>query len=303
MLFLGHKHDMEPGEWRSIPEYNHTKCLLNLDGKYFLQENICHHQGSLLRTGSGKDEKLVVCPYHACSWSHEGSPVSKGYVGYHTKVDFKNDRQLIMEPVHEWCGFLFDSELDCPEYPIAGNYELRESRVDVVKSDLIPIVEAAIDVEHIMTVHANEMDEINIADCKGIIWDVYQSSNVQKVPYDPCSGTEEWNRATAGKTFEYGAYWFAFYPNIILEWQPGTVFVMDIRPGPEGNTPVKVIKYHDISYNETVWQINNDVWDTVWKQDCDQNALTQAGYKTVTWKNLEPIKQHFRSWLKSRRIL
>jgi hypothetical protein len=64
---------------------------------------------------------------------------------------------------------------------------------------------------------------------------------------------------------------------------------------PDGiKSKVSVFKYMDTRYHD-IWNINQDVWETAWKQDKNQAEIITE----FAQLNLEPQKIHFREFLKT----
>lgn len=58
-MFLSHKGDLGADTWRVLEQYSNTSTLLRRGEDYLYQSNICPHQGSRIRSGSGNS--LPVC--------------------------------------------------------------------------------------------------------------------------------------------------------------------------------------------------------------------------------------------------
>jgi Rieske 2Fe-2S family protein len=77
------------------------------DGSLRAFENACRHRGhELLPCGESSETRLVVCPYHAWTYNHDGS--------LHTAPRFPRDNSfdrskhgLMGMPVREWHGWVF----------------------------------------------------------------------------------------------------------------------------------------------------------------------------------------------------
>ena len=136
-MFLGHCAELESGQWKVLEQTVKTKTLVNDNGIFKVQNNICLHQGSRLRNGTGSGLS-VVCPYHAWSWDRNGTPLGSGTVG-HSRGSQKcaNTENLPTKTIYDWSGFLFENPVPLENIDISGNYELVEYRQDFVKSNFI----------------------------------------------------------------------------------------------------------------------------------------------------------------------
>ena len=294
-MFLSHSSELQPKQWKVLDQSGKVTTLLNDDGEFKLQDNICLHQGSRLREGTGNGLR-VVCPYHAWSWSHKGIPIANGTVG-HSKGSEKciNDRNLRTELVYDWSGFLFQNSVPLNDVNISGDYELVEYRQDHVNSSYIAIMDLFLDIDHIPVVHPELYSAIDIPNAKDIMWKTWAGGSVQYV-----SGVDganpDWAESNLKNPTEYNALWVAQYPFTQFEWQPGAVFVMVNQPVGEDKTISHVFKYRDRNYSEQNWQLNQQVWETAWAQDRQQAERMEPGWR-YHQARLDAEKQVFREFL------
>lgn len=280
-MFLSHSQEIKEKCWKVIEQFGKTTTLFNDGGEYRLQNNICPHQGSRIRTGTGTG-LTPVCPYHAWSWNKDGAPLGSGTVGHSTgSSSCKNTHTLSTTDAFTWSGFLFSKPIPL-DLNIAGDYELVEYRQDHIKASYIPIMDLFLDIDHIPVVHPKLYDIIDVPDVKQIDWDTWSGGSVQYV-YD--------------KNNNHGAVWLAMYPYTMLEWQPGAVFIMVNEPVSDTETVSHVFKYRDHSYSEESWSINEQVWETAWQQDRAQAELLEPGWRTSN-SNLDREKLMFRNFMK-----
>ena len=291
-MFIGHKNELTGLSWKVLPQYGNAQTLCKNDSTFFMQSNICTHQGSLIRTGSGKGNP--VCPYHAMSWDFIGKPKGNGTVGHHGGQYCTNDTALENKPVYNWEGFLFASPVKFTESGAEGNYKLEEYRVDTIKADMLPIMDLFLDVDHIPIVHPELYSQINVPSVSDVRWDFDSQSSIQYVPFN--NSDNQWGDLLT-KEPQWGAVWLAVYPNVMFEWQPGAVFVMQIEQVSDGLSKCHVWKYKDLNYSEEVWHTSERVWELAWSQDKAQAEKLQFGYKTAQWSKLEPSKRHYREFL------
>lgn len=299
-MFLGHQNDLSSGQWKVLDQSGNTKTLVCHDSVYNVQTNICPHQGSRLRTGSGTSS-AVVCPYHAWSWNREGTPLGSGTVGHSSgSSQCRNTDKLTTEPVCEWSGFLFERPVPI-DINIAGDYELVEYRQDHINSSYIAIMDLFLDIDHIPVVHPELYTAIDIPNAKDIVWETWSGGSIQYVSGIPGSNPE-WAESNLKNPTEYNALWLAQYPFTQVEWQPGAVFVMVNQPVKEDQTITHVFKYRDRNYSEQNWQLNQQVWETAWAQDREQAERMEPGWRFYQ-DRLDPEKQAFRRFLQDNRLI
>lgn len=277
-MFLGHVNDLKPGTWRVLAQCQGQLTLLNEDGKYYIQDNICPHQGSRIRQAHGSG--LPVCPYHGWSWDQDGNPMGSGTVGHSRGTEFcKNQHVLTKRPAHEWNGFLFDRPIDV-DIDIAGNYILWAQRQDEIKASYIPVMDLFLDIDHIPVVHPRVYDRIDIPNVRDVEWIRWSGGSVQVV---------KGNRAL----------WLALYPGVMFEWQPGAVFVMVNQPAGDDRTISHVFKYRERGHDQQTWDLNEQVWEQAWAQDRAQAELLEPGWRKIPEHNLDTEKRNFRAYIGS----
>ena len=49
-MFIGHKSELNGCRWKVLPQFKNTQTFCKDDLGYFMQSNICTHQGSLMCT-------------------------------------------------------------------------------------------------------------------------------------------------------------------------------------------------------------------------------------------------------------
>ena len=259
-----------------VPQTDNTKRLVNINNEYKLITNICPHQGSRLNEINGK----FVCPYHGWSFNSDGSPKASG------TTQCENLTHLETYPVYQIGNFLFDSPIDFDVEFLHNDYlELEETRVDIVKAPAQTIMDLFLDIEHIPIVHKNIYEQIGIHSKSKILWQYKDNGSLQLVE-------------TSGQTLvmdfdkkDYGAAWLALYPNTMIEWQPGAMFITIAQPHIEGSK-VFVYKYKDTRYSEGAWVTNQNIWEIAWNQDKEQSERIVG----INTKNLEEYKLHFKEW-------
>jgi phenylpropionate dioxygenase-like ring-hydroxylating dioxygenase large terminal subunit len=63
----------EPGDWFAFDACGRSGVVWRLpDGSLRAFVNACRHRGMRLACGSGRSPRLLVCPYHAWSYDHDG---------------------------------------------------------------------------------------------------------------------------------------------------------------------------------------------------------------------------------------
>lgn len=294
-MFLAHKSDLAEGQWRVLEQTQGRQVLVNDQGRYYTQSNICPHQGSRIRCGHGEIGS-VSCPYHGWSWNQDGQPRGSGTVGRNPgSTACRNVHPLETKPAYEWSGFLFSKPVPA-ELDISGDYELVEYRQDHIKSSRVPVMDIFLDIDHIPIVHPGVYDQINVPRVDNIVWQTWDGGSIQMVP--GVSDTDPvWSEFVKGRGLTHSAAWLALYPDTMFEWQPGAVFIMVNQALSDTETRSHIFKYRDRSYSQENWLINERVWELAWQQDCEQSEFMEPGWRASSLLNLDVEKQKWRQWL------
>ena len=262
-MFLAHKHHIKEGQYIPLEQYNKTKVLTYNNGKYQLISNVCPHQKSIISIKKGYGNR--TCPYHSWTFDIDGTPLTNG------RTTCKNDYTLKNETVYEWDNLLFSVPVTNIPFLQLKDFQLIEQRIDIVHANSITIMDLFLDVDHIPTVHQGVYEQLGI-DTSQVSWNYYVNGSEQTVN---------------------GAKWIAIYPNTMIEWQLGALFITVAEHINECQSKVHVFKYRDPSMHETVWDLNEHVWEIAWQQDKQQAELIVG----INYDNLEISKQHYRDWL------
>ena len=206
-MFLAHRNSIKDQSYVLLPQFQNKKVLVN-DGEYKLVSNVCPHQKSLISTKDGTGNR--VCPYHSWSFNISGNPIASGRTAHYCK----NNTPLTSDSVYEWNGLLFSAPVEFKFDVDFTEMFLVEQRIDRVTSRYENILDLFLDVDHIPGVHAGVYDAIGLSNITSVKWNFFENSNVQLVPKDD----------------GVGAAWITVYPNTMIEWQPGALFITVATP-------------------------------------------------------------------------
>lgn len=289
-MFLAHCSEIPLHHKQPLKQFNDEKAIIHRDDGFYLIENICPHQGSIIIS---KLQKSMICQYHGWSWNDHGEPLGSGK----TSIYCVNNVHLPTQKLYVWNDLIFTTELVDFSQPHLNfkNMLLVECRVDKVDAHSNNIVDVFLDVEHIPVVHAGLYDEIGLPNINSVEWQYFTWGNLQQVknPYGP--GEFYSTIIEEERILPYGAAWLCVYPNSMIEWQPGSLFVTVTLPFGNASN-VFVCKYRDSRYNDKNWDINHKVWETAWQQD--RNQASRIARRSN--KNLEKSKIHFRNFLEKK---
>ena len=269
-MFLAHSKSIKPGEFIPLEQFNKERVLTKGAEPYMLS-NICLHQNSLM--ASEPCSKILACPYHNWQYDSKGMPVSSGETEYYCK----NSKKLKTFPVYEWSNLLFSCPVPFAEKIDLSNIVLVEHRIDQVKSDPEHIMSVFLDVDHIPVLHEGVYESVGFdtVTVQNVDWSFYNNGSVQ--------------------TVKDNAMWAAVYPNTMVEWQGGAVFITVAMQAGDRLSNVIVYKYRHKDMSDYEWMMNERAWETAWLQDRSQAERILGRAKPT---NLEPAKKHYIEWLK-----
>jgi phenylpropionate dioxygenase-like ring-hydroxylating dioxygenase large terminal subunit len=286
-IFLSHINDIKLGYKKPILQLENKKFLFKSSADRFkIGNNICPHQGSII---IDKERENIVCRFHGWSWDDFGNPNPS------MTTSCKNSSRLIVEDAFISNSLVFSSNIDLSNIGIdLSHMKLVEERIDFVNSNFKNIVDVFLDVDHIPIIHKNVYDNIGISDDVDVSWKYFDWGSIQTVNKTKENSSEFQNTLLNIDEEKLSAVWITVYPFTMIEWQPGALFVTVCIPK-NTETQVLVLKYKDLRYNDLNWIINNDTWETAWKQDKEQS---EAIIKTLGYHpNLEESKLKFREYL------
>lgn len=275
-MFLGHTNDVPLNGYILLSQFRNKEVLVNNSGEFKRVSNICPHQQSLISTKSGFGAR--VCGFHG--WSFE---LGGGALGSETSC--KNNSMLETKPVYVWNNLIFSEPIELSYNLNLQHMELVETRIDAVDCDQRNVMDLFLDVEHIPIVHKGVYDKIGLPNINEVQWDFFSKGSLQIVNRNSTLFDEHLIESERTQ----GAIWLAVYPNTMIEWQPGSLFITVSL----GENKVLVYKYKDTRYSNQSFEINNDIWETAWEQDKRQCELLTE----FTNLNLCEAKQHYRMFL------
>ena len=258
-MFICHKSEIVPGTANRFNQY----VVSSDNGVVRVFHNICPHQYSAVVIET--QEQSITCPYHGWQWTLDGQPNNA-----------KCKSALRRKTVYEKNGLLFDSPIDYLSWYIPSDFVLEHRRTDFVKATSDTIMDVYLDVEHIAHAHANVYDQIELTNDLKVEWILNDWGSIQ----------------LAKDKDQVRAVWIAQYPNTMIEWQPGALFITQCIDTNDVGTRVDVIQYREQGQTPEEFDINRRVWETAWRQDkvLAENIVKLLSHTTEVGKN------HFRDW-------
>jgi phenylpropionate dioxygenase-like ring-hydroxylating dioxygenase large terminal subunit len=252
--YVGHELMIpEPGDYHVLDWMWNGKALVrNTDGVDLLS-NVCRHRQATILQGRGRTRNLV-CPVHRWTYDTRGTLLGAPHFPHKPCLD------LDRTPLKAWNGMLFggkrDPASDLKDLSIAADlsfdgYLFHKAEVTEYQYNWKAFMEVYLELYHVVPFHPGLG---RFVDCDRMLrWELgdWYSAQVCGVSADlGRAGTPAYKRwqekllaYRGGEEPKYGALWFAYYPNIMIEWYPHALIVSHVIPrGPEACS--NVVEYY-----------------------------------------------------------
>ena len=211
-----------------------------------LLSNICRHRQATMLQGRGS-AKNIVCPLHRWTYQTDGKLMGAPHFPQNPCL------HLNKSPLQNWNGMLFAGKRDVAkdlakvgvmqDLDFSG-YMLDRVQVDEYAFNWKTFIEVYLEDYHVVPFHPGLGEFV---DCDALKWEFGEQYSVQTVGIRNGlrkTGSDvygKWQeqvlRYHGGKLPKYGAIWLTYYPNIMVEWYPGTLVISTLVPrGPEACT-------------------------------------------------------------------
>ncbi|HZW24526.1 MAG TPA: aromatic ring-hydroxylating dioxygenase subunit alpha [Gallionella sp.] len=218
-----------------------------------LLSNICRHRQATMLQGRGNAQH-ITCPLHRWTYETDGKLLGAPHFPENPCL------HLNKTPLQNWNGLLFAGRRDIAkdlanmgvmkDLDFSG-YMLDRIQVDEYAFNWKTFIEVYLEDYHVVPFHPGLG---NFVDCDQLQWQFGEQYSVQTVGISnalrkvgsPVYGKwqEQVLRYYGDKLPEYGAIWLTYYPNITVEWYPGTLVISTLIPrGPEACTNVVEFYY------------------------------------------------------------
>ncbi len=204
-----------------------------------LLSNICRHRQATMLQGRGNAQH-IVCPIHRWTYQTNGELLGAPH--------FPNNPCLHLNksPLQNWNGLLFSGERDIAkdlanvgvmnDLDFSG-YMLDRVQVDEYAFNWKTFIEVYLEDYHVVPFHPGLGNFVNCDDLKWEFGEQYSVQTVgiknalRKVGSDVYGKWQEQVLRYYGNQLpQYGAIWLTYYPNIMVEWYPGTLVISTLIP-------------------------------------------------------------------------
>jgi len=211
-----------------------------------LLSNICRHRQATMLQGRGNAQN-IVCPLHRWTYEMDGKLLGAPHFPQNPCL------HLNKTPLQNWNGLLFSGKRDVAR-DLANVGVMQEIDFSGYMLDSVKVYEYAFNWKTFIEVYLEDYHVVpfhpglgEFVDCDDLQWEFGENYSVQTVGIrnglrkvgSPIYGKwqEQVLRYHNGKLPKYGAIWLTYFPNITLEWYPGTLVISTVVPrGPEACT-------------------------------------------------------------------
>lgn len=224
-----------------------------MDDQLRLLSNVCTHRGNLVVEGPG-NERFLRCRYHGRRFALDGKfqsmPEFEGVCGFPSAAD-----DLPQVALDNWGPFLFGSlnplaplaDVIGPATNRLGWLPLSEFRHDpaasreyVVKAHWALYVDNYLEAFHIPFIHPGLNQAI---DYETYAYELFDHGNLQLAEAKPGEDSFEQPPGSPDAGRQIAAYYYWFFPNLMLNFYPWGLSVNVVRPQGPALTRVSFIRF------------------------------------------------------------
>lgn len=251
--YVGHE-AMVPnlGDYHTLAWMDHARMLVRNESGAELLSNICRHRQAIMLEGRG-NAKTIACPIHRWTYDREGRLLGTPHFPQNPCL------HLDKTPLQHWNGLLFAGPREVaqdlaaisarPQFDFTG-YMLDRVVIDEFPVNWKTFVEVYLEDYHVGPFHPGLG---NFVTCDDLKWQFGEWYSVQTVGLKQNlqrAGTpvyERWHKAVLdyykGELPGFGAVWFVYYPNVMIELYPHALVVSTVVPRSTNRT-TNVIEFY-----------------------------------------------------------
>ncbi len=227
------------GDYHVLDWMDNARMLVRNEHGVELLSNICRHRQATMLQGRGNAQH-IVCPIHHWTYKTSGELLGAPHFPQNPCL------HLNKSPLQNWNGLLFAGSRDIArdlakvgvmqDLDFSG-YMLDRVEVDEYAFNWKTFIEVYQEDYHVGPFHPGLGKFVN---CDDLSWEFGDWYSVQTVGINnglSKAGSaiyDKWQeqvlRYNNGTLPKYGAIWLTYYPNIMVEWYPGTLVVSTIIP-------------------------------------------------------------------------
>ncbi len=292
--YVGHEL-MVPGlgDYHSLAWRDHGQVLVRNAGGVELLSNVCRHRQAVLLQGRG-NARNIVCPLHRWTYDMQGRLLGAPHFPQNPGLDLGSKR------LQHWNGLLFeggrDVAADLASCSLVSDFDFSGYLLDKVevlefKQNWKTFIEVYLEDYHVIPFHPGLG---NFVTCDNLRWEMSEAFSVQTVgvmkhlsrPGTPVYA--KWHDAVRGfrrgEDPKYGAIWFLYYPNVMLEWYPHCLVVSTLIPrSPQHTTNVVEFYYPEeiVLFEREFVEAEQAAYAETAKEDDDIAQIMDRGRRAL----------------------
>lgn len=228
-----------PGDYHVLDWMDGAKILVHNKNGVELLSNICRHRQATMLEGRGSAMN-IVCPVHRWTYQLDGKMMGAPRFSHNPCL------HLDKSPLQSWNGMQFasirDIDRDLANMPALSELDFSGymlDRVETVEYDFNwkTFIEVYQEDYHVAPFHPGLGKFVN---CDDLNWKFGEWYSLQTVGINHAlskagsSTYDKWHeqvlRYHSAAMPRYGAIWLTYYPNVMVEWYPGTLVISSIIP-------------------------------------------------------------------------
>ena len=289
------------GDYHVLGWMDNAKMLVRNERGLELLSNICRHRQATMLEGRGS-AKNIVCPIHRWTYQLDGKQLGAPHFPHNPCLHLKQT------PLQHWNGLLFAGQRniakDLADMPVLkeldfSGYLLDRVEVDEYAFNWKTFIEVYQEDYHVGPFHPGLGKFVN---CDDLSWQFGDRYSVQTVGinnglhragsaiYD--KWREQVLRYNNGTLPRYGAIWLTYYPNIMVEWYPGTLVVSTVFPrGANACTNVMEFYYLEdiVLFEREFVEAEKAAYRETAKEDDIICLKMQQGRKSLYQRGIEEV--------------
>ena len=252
--FLGSTQRLRTDTIRSVEHLNHKKALIKNSSGITLTDNICSHRQAIMIYGEQDYRNNITCPLHKWTYDKSGKLIGEPS-GFYADAPC-----LQMSTPYQWNGLLWDTVPDIDldtvpykDYLNPNNYVFHSAYSEEYDFGWEIFVEIVLDSYHVTAVHpglSNFVDMSSYTQISGHGF-AFQSTRLTKhLSTNPSKNFSAWQNHIINNypnRFEFASMWLVLYPNIMIEYYPGTCIVGSVYP-----TEMGCKFFHEFYYEDDI---------------------------------------------------
>jgi choline monooxygenase len=290
---------------RSIEHLGHKKALVKSSNGIVLTDNVCVHRQAIMVHGEQDYHSTLTCPLHKWTYDKDGTLLGEP-AGFYSKAPC-----LKVTRPFEWNGLLWDSAPDIDlsavpyhDYLNPKNYVFHSAHVEDYDFSWEIFVEIVLDSYHVNAVHPGLSNFVDMSSYTQFSGDgfAYQSTKLTRdLLHNPSKNFSAWQnyilKYYPGR-FEFASMWLVLYPNVMIEYYPGTCIVGIIYPTSTGCRFIYEFYYEDdiIAFDPEFIRLEQASYNEACAEDEEVCRRIQLGRHNLSQCYTHPLEGQIEHW-------